>query len=105
MAIAKRLHPFPSRTRKLSSLAPMVLLGKLSGRVGRRRLFLSPELTLCRLRAFFVSGGAFYGYFKYFQLLETIQVFIVPTCLGQIQYSGYKIQGQGLGISGLENLG
>jgi hypothetical protein len=44
VAIAKRKHPFPFRTRKLSSFAPMVLLGKLSGRVGRRRKSLySPE--------------------------------------------------------------
>ena len=54
MAIAKRLHPFPSRTRKLSSLAPMVLLGKLSGRVGRRRSFSNPGLTTGRLRVFFI---------------------------------------------------
>src|SRR5687767_11422208 len=30
-------HPFPSRTRKLSLLEPMVLRGKLRGRVGSRR--------------------------------------------------------------------
>ena len=34
MAIARRSHPFPSRTRKLSSFAPMVLHGRLCGRVG-----------------------------------------------------------------------
>jgi hypothetical protein len=39
VAIARRQHPFPSRTRKLSSSAPMVLPGKLGGRVGRRRNF------------------------------------------------------------------
>ena len=44
VAIAKRSHPFPSRTRKLSSSAPMVLHGRLCGRVGRRRKSLeSPE--------------------------------------------------------------
>ena len=44
VAMAKRKHPFPSRTRKWSSFAPMVLLGKLSGRVGRCRKFLyNPE--------------------------------------------------------------
>jgi hypothetical protein len=43
-AIAKRQHPLPSRTRKLSSSAPMVLPGKLGGRVGRRRnFFQNPE--------------------------------------------------------------
>src|SRR4029078_12074538 len=30
-------HPFPFRTRKLSLLPPMVLRGKLRGRVGRCR--------------------------------------------------------------------
>ena len=36
--IAKRTHPFPSRTRKLSSLALMILGGQLPGKVGRRRV-------------------------------------------------------------------
>jgi hypothetical protein len=37
-------HPIPSRTRKLRPPGPMVLQGKLCGRVGRRReLFCSPE--------------------------------------------------------------
>jgi hypothetical protein len=37
VAIAAKSHPFPSRTRKLSSPAPMVLGGSPPGRVGRRR--------------------------------------------------------------------
>ena len=41
--IARKRHPFPFRTRKLSSSAPMVLRGQLRGREGRRRnLFLKP---------------------------------------------------------------
>ena len=32
--LAARVHPVPSRTRKLSSLAPMVLGGQPPGRVG-----------------------------------------------------------------------
>src|SRR4051812_33106947 len=40
VAIAVESHPFPSRTRKLSPPAPMVLGGKPPGRVGRRRIFL-----------------------------------------------------------------
>ena len=36
--IAKRIHLFPFRTQKLSSLAPMVLGGKLPGRGGRSRV-------------------------------------------------------------------
>ena len=38
-AIPKRSHPFPSRTRKLSSSGPMVLQGQPCGRVGRCRGF------------------------------------------------------------------
>jgi hypothetical protein len=39
-------HPFPFRTRKLSLLPPMVLHGKLCGRVGRCRHYLeSPNVT------------------------------------------------------------
>jgi hypothetical protein len=37
VALAEGSHPVPSRTRKLSPPAPMVLPGKLGGRVGRRR--------------------------------------------------------------------
>ena len=40
VVIAAKLHPIPSRTRKLSSPAPMVLHGRPCGRVGRRRIFL-----------------------------------------------------------------
>src|SRR5690606_8365106 len=35
--IARRKHPFPSRTRKLSFSAPMVVRGRPLARVGRRR--------------------------------------------------------------------
>jgi hypothetical protein len=38
VAIAKRTHPFPSRTRKLSSSALMILGGRPPGKVGRRRI-------------------------------------------------------------------
>lgn len=37
MTIAERIHLFPSRTQQLSSLAPMILGGKLPGKVGRCR--------------------------------------------------------------------
>ena len=38
MARARGSHPFPSRTRKLSLSAPMVLGTRVPGRVGRRRI-------------------------------------------------------------------
>ena len=37
VTIAKRTHLYPSRTQKLSSSAPMILGGRLPGKVGRRR--------------------------------------------------------------------
>ena len=40
--IPERSHPFPSRTRKLSSPGPMVLQGQPCGRVGRCRGFEGP---------------------------------------------------------------
>ena len=40
VTIAGRPHLYPSRTQKLSSLAPMILGGKLPGKVGRCRFFL-----------------------------------------------------------------
>ena len=39
--MAKRIHLFPSRTQKLSSLAPKVLSGWLLGRIGHRHISLS----------------------------------------------------------------
>ena len=56
MAIAKRSHPFPFRTRKLSSSAPMVLHGRPCGRVGRRRILnFSPSIYFEGL--FLFEGG------------------------------------------------
>ena len=37
VVIARRSHPFPSRTRKLSSLASTILGGQLPGKIERRR--------------------------------------------------------------------
>jgi hypothetical protein len=49
-AMAKGKRPAPFRTRKLSPSAPMVLRGRLRGRVGRRRAFLlnGPPLGVAR---------------------------------------------------------
>ena len=44
VTIARRSHLFPSRTQKLSSLAPMILGGKLPGKVGRCRFFLAQNI-------------------------------------------------------------
>jgi hypothetical protein len=52
VAMAKGIHPFPSRTRKLSPSAPMVLHGKLCGRVGRRRKTLHKRPVTLWFRAF-----------------------------------------------------
>src|SRR5437870_4133096 len=45
-------HPFPFRTRKLSLLPPMVLRGKLRGRVGRCRHYLTEKPASFGSRAF-----------------------------------------------------
>ena len=45
-AIATGKHPVPSRTRKLSLPAPMVLQPRGCGRVGRRRTFIRNRATL-----------------------------------------------------------
>ncbi len=39
MTLAERPHPFPSRTRKLSSPAPKILRGQPFGKIGRRQGF------------------------------------------------------------------
>ena len=44
VTLAKRVHPFPSRTRPLSSSAPMILCGRLHGKIGRRRLTRSAQV-------------------------------------------------------------
>src|SRR3954467_469632 len=43
VVIARGIHLFPFRTESLSLFAPMVLGGKLPGRVGRRRDILKTE--------------------------------------------------------------
>src|SRR5947208_8728619 len=43
VAIAEGVHPVPSRTRKLSPPAPMVLPWRRGGRVGRRRDLFAQE--------------------------------------------------------------
>lgn len=37
VTLAERPHPFPSRTRQLSSPAPKILRGQLLGKIGRRQ--------------------------------------------------------------------
>ena len=48
--IAKRFHPFPFRTRQLSSFAPKILRWSRRGKIGRRwvQLFIKPLLDLRR---------------------------------------------------------
>ncbi len=51
VALARGIHPFPSRTRSLSPAARMVLLGRPSGRVRRRRPLSWKGRTDLRVRA------------------------------------------------------
>ncbi len=43
VTLARRSHPFPSRTRKLSSSGPMVLRARVCGRVGSRPIQSKPR--------------------------------------------------------------
>src|SRR5688572_6794101 len=53
VVIEQRSHPFPFRTRQLSSASPMILRGQLRGKVGRRRdNFFEKPLRNQRLFAF-----------------------------------------------------
>ncbi len=56
VAISKRPHPIPSRTRKLSSSEPMVLHGKPCGRVGRCREILRSRQGRTKARSRKWSG-------------------------------------------------
>src|SRR3954453_14108865 len=50
VTLAGRPHPFPSRTRKLSSPAPKILRGQPFGKIGRRRdccVYGPPEGSAC----------------------------------------------------------
>ena len=55
VTIAEGKHPFPYRTRQLSPPAPMVLVGQLTGRVGRRLVMISKPSPREVERAFFLS--------------------------------------------------
>src|SRR5580765_3186784 len=59
VATPERSHPFPSRTRKLSSPGPMVLQAQACGRVGRCRGFegLLARVGLHLFSAFFGCVG------------------------------------------------
>jgi hypothetical protein len=59
VVIGSGSHPFPFRTRKLSLIPPMVLHGKLCGRVGRCRHYLDKRPDVETRRAFAFVGGLF----------------------------------------------
>ena len=48
VVIARRSHPFPYRTRKLSSLASKILGGQLPGKIERCRNKLTDEVNMLR---------------------------------------------------------
>ena len=60
VTVAERIHLFPFRTQKLSSLALMVLGGKLPGRVGRSHvIFLSKFIKNKKVLFFMFRHGKF----------------------------------------------
>ena len=60
--IAVRVHPFPSRTRKLSSLAPKILVWRRTGKIGNANMM---KETAIWLSLFSLSknspSGEFFG--------------------------------------------
>ena len=77
MIIARRLHLYPSRTQKLSSVALMILGGRLPGKVGHRR-FYGPMVKRLRHRPFtavtrvrFPVGSPFLIYARLVELADT----------------------------------
>ena len=86
----RRSHPFPSRTRKLSSSGPMVLHGQLCGRVGRRGIFKKPpNIARCWGVLRFVVNKSFdrkqgewyfiYAYFIYYNIyIIKVNIIIMP---------------------------
>src|ERR1700687_5865859 len=79
---AKRVHPFPSRTRKLSSSAPTILCGQLHGKIGHRRLTRSSQVAFVfvwkRKNAYVVL------IWKIFQISTTYAFFRFQTNIGCI---------------------
>src|SRR4051812_8041300 len=58
VVIGSGSHPFPFRTRKLSLIPPMVLRGKLRGRVGRCRHYLPRARREASRRALFLYADS-----------------------------------------------
>ncbi|MEY2425173.1 MAG: hypothetical protein QOI61_745, partial [Actinomycetota bacterium] len=58
VALATEIYPFPSRTRKSSLSAPMVLGGQPPGRVGRRRNISELRRALATARARFAPADS-----------------------------------------------
>ena len=60
--MAERTHLFPFRTQKLSFLAPKVLVGTLTGRIGHRHFSITTRVTL---GPFFCARFALLGETRY----------------------------------------
>ena len=59
--MAVRIHLFPFRTQKLSLLAPKVLVGRPTGRIGRCRISKNKRVTLLLLFYFFTYSNYPHG--------------------------------------------
>ena len=57
--MTQRIHPFPYRTRKLSSAVLMILGGRLPGKVSRRRIFNGGVAQLARANGSYPLGRWF----------------------------------------------
>src|SRR6266566_7877353 len=80
--IAKRVHPFPSRTRSLSSSAPMILWGQPHGKIGHRR-FTRPHrrFSYSPLSSVFKQIGTSQP------ATRRVAGWLVPICLNTLAFS------------------
>ena len=86
-----RVHPFPFRTRKLSSLAPKILVWRRTGKIGNAN---TGNRTVNRLSCFFVQNGAgaFYGsrLSLFSEMIDqaTEQPFLLRRCCRLLRWCG-----------------
>ena len=73
--IAVRVHPFPSRTRKLSSLAPKILVWRRTGKIGNANI---GNRTVSRLSCFLYEENHTLGEWFKRSLMAMMQTSKLP---------------------------
>ena len=70
-----RVHPFPFRTRQLSSLVPKILGWRRPGKIGRRQQKRDSHLTVSFFIYALLAGGCLQSPFWSFQPLSAVYAF------------------------------